>query len=63
MTTNNKVEKFKAKLIIRSFKQEESIDYKEIFLPTIKQVAIRLMIFTAIKNKWIMKHINIKITF
>jgi hypothetical protein len=51
----------KARLLTRWFKQ--GVDYYETFASTIKWLTIRIVIFIATIKKWIVKHLDIKITF
>ncbi|GJZ21312.1 zinc finger, CCHC-type containing protein [Tanacetum coccineum] len=46
------VERFKARLVAKSFNQKEGIDYEKTFSRVVKIVTVRLMLTDAIQYKW-----------
>ena len=49
---NGKVDKYKACLVAKGYKQEFSIDYKELFAPVASHDIIRLVIALVAQKSW-----------
>ena len=49
---NREVEKYKAHLVAKGYKQKFGIDYKEVFTPVARHYTIRLVIALAAQNSW-----------
>lgn len=45
------VERYKAKLVVKGFKQEEGIDYQETFSPVIKKESLRAILGIAVQHQ------------
>ncbi|GKU99835.1 hypothetical protein SLEP1_g12621 [Rubroshorea leprosula] len=52
LNENGEVDKFKARLVVKGYKQEFSIDYQEVFAPVARMDTIRLVISLAAYNSW-----------
>jgi len=52
--TNSKgeVERYKARLIVKGYKQKEGIDYDEVFALVTSMETIRLLISLVVQHKW-----------
>jgi Reverse transcriptase (RNA-dependent DNA polymerase) len=51
MNTQGKVERYKARLVVKWYKQMTGIDYEEVFAPVARIEIIRLLISLAAQNK------------
>ena len=60
---NDEVEKFKAPLVAKGYKQEFGIDYKEVFAPIARHDTIRLVISLAEQKSWSIFQLDVKSTF
>jgi hypothetical protein len=47
LTENGEVDKYKARLVVKGYKQEYEIDYTEVFAPVARHDTIRLVIALA----------------
>ena len=50
LTENGEVDKYKARLVIKGYKQEYKIDYTEVFAPIVRHDTIRLLIALVAQN-------------
>ena len=57
------LERHKACLVAQRYSQEEGINYFETFSPVIKPTTIRLVLFSAISNKWCIRQLEINNAF
>jgi hypothetical protein len=62
-TTNESIEKHKARFMTRGFSQNEGIDYEETFAPVTRYISIRTIIALAAKMKWKLHQMDVKTTF
>ena len=60
---NDEVEKFKAPLVAKGYKQEFGIDYKEVFTLVARHDTIRLVISLAEQKSWSIFQLDVKSTF
>jgi hypothetical protein len=57
------LDKYKAQLVAKCFKQQYGIDYEETFSPVIKPTTIRVILSQAISQGWTMRQLDVKIYF
>ncbi|KAL0448352.1 UNVERIFIED_CONTAM: Retrovirus-related Pol polyprotein from transposon TNT 1-94 [Sesamum latifolium] len=57
------VEKFKARLVVKGYKQKHGVDYDEVFAPVARMETIRLLIALAAQIKWNIYQLDVKSTF
>jgi len=60
---NSRVYKKKARSVARGFTQQNGIDYKEIFSPTLKQDTIRIITSIAAKNNYNTHQLDVKAAY
>ena len=63
LTENGEVDKYKACLVVKGYKQEYGIDYTEVFAPVARHDTIRLVIALATQNLWPIFQLDVKSTF
>ena len=63
MGLSGKVEKYKARLVARGFKQEEGVDYSETYSPTVHFEGIRMMIAAAASGEMHMEQMDVPTAF
>ncbi|KAL4021580.1 hypothetical protein IC575_020386 [Cucumis melo] len=60
---NGEVDKYKACLVAKGYKQEFGIDYKEVFAPVARHDTIRLVVSLAVQNSWPIFQLDVKSAF
>jgi hypothetical protein len=60
---NGTLDKYKERLVVKGFSQQEGIDYEETFAPTTKMSAIRLVLAMATQQGWKVHQMDVKISF
>ncbi|RVW19208.1 Retrovirus-related Pol polyprotein from transposon RE2 [Vitis vinifera] len=60
---NGEVDKYKAPLVAKGYKQEFGVDYKEVFAPVARHDTIRLVIALATQNSWPIFQLDVKSAF
>ena len=63
MKENGEVNKFKARLLAKGYKQEYGVDYVEVFAPIARLDTIRLMIALDAQNAWKIYNLDVKYAF
>ena len=61
--SNGEVDKYKARLVAKSFSQQEGIDYDETFSPIAKWNTMRTIINLAAQNGWKLHQMDVKSAF
>jgi hypothetical protein len=46
------IDRYKARLVSKGFRQRFGIDYDDIFSPGVKSVTIRLVLFIVVSHEW-----------
>ncbi|KAK1421784.1 hypothetical protein QVD17_24412 [Tagetes erecta] len=57
------VDKYKARLVVKGYKQKYGLDYKEVFAPVIRMETIRLVLAIAAKKGWKVYQMDVKSAF
>jgi hypothetical protein len=57
------VQRFKARLVTKGYKQREGIDYGEVFAPVARLETIRLMISLPAQHRWKIYQLDVKLAF
>ena len=60
---NGEIDKYKARLVAKCYKQEFGVDYKEVFAPVARLETVRLIIALAAQNSWPVFQLDVKSTF
>ncbi|GKA30496.1 retrovirus-related pol polyprotein from transposon TNT 1-94 [Tanacetum coccineum] len=60
---DGKVDKFKARLVVRGFNQKEGLDHKHTFSPVAKLAIVRVLIAIAIAKQWSLHQLDINNAF
>jgi histone deacetylase 1/2 len=60
---DGQVTQYKARLVARSFTQQEEIDYLEMFSPVIKPITVRLVLTIAVSYGWNIHQLDVHNAF
>ena len=60
---NGEVDKYKARLVVKSYKQEFGVDYGEIFAPVVRHDTIRIVIALILQYSWPIFQLAMKSAF
>ena len=62
-TADGEVDRYKARLVAKCYKQKYDIDYEEVFAPVARLDTIRLFISLAAHHSWKIYHLDVKVNF
>jgi hypothetical protein len=57
------IDRYKAQLVAKGFKQRYVIDYEETFNPAVKMATIRIILSTAVSNNWCLRQLDVQNAF
>jgi hypothetical protein len=60
---NGSVDRYKARLVVKGFKQYLDIDYDDPFSPIMKPVTIRLILSFVVSHGWVIRQLDIQNAF
>jgi Reverse transcriptase (RNA-dependent DNA polymerase) len=63
MNAQCEIERYKARIVAKWYKQKAGIDYEEVFAPVARMEIIRLLISLAAQNKWSIFQMDVKSAF
>ncbi|KAM0972168.1 hypothetical protein ACFX2A_020331 [Malus domestica] len=61
--SDGSIDRYKARLVAKSFHQQPGIDYDETFSPVVKLATIRTVLSLAISNHWSVRQLDVKNAF
>ena len=62
-TADGSLDKYKARLVAKSYNQQEGIDFFEALCPEVQHATIRLLLKHALTQNWLIKQLDVKNTF
>ena len=63
MNAQGEIERYKAQLVVKGYRQREGVDYAEVFAPVTRMETVRLLISIATQNKWPIFQMDVKSAF
>ncbi|CAI7776882.1 unnamed protein product [Closterium sp. NIES-53] len=60
---NNKIERYKSRLVAKGYQQKEKVDYKELFAPVVKPTTLRTLLAGAAIKGWVVKQMDVTTAF
>jgi hypothetical protein len=63
MEADGSVDRLKARLVAKEFKQRYGLDYEDTFSPIVKAAIIRLFLSLAVSNQWSIRQLDIQNAF
>ena len=61
--SDGKIDRYKARLVAKRFKQRYGIDYEDTFSPVVKAATIRLILLLAVSKGWCLRQLDVQNTF
>jgi len=63
LSAQGEIERYKARLVVKGYKQKEGIDYDEVFTPAVRMETIWLLISQVAQFKWSIFQMDVKLAF
>jgi Reverse transcriptase (RNA-dependent DNA polymerase) len=63
MTPQGTIERHKARLVVKGYRQKAGIDYDEVFTPVARMETIQLLISQIAQNEWPVHQMDVKSAF
>ena len=60
---NGEIDKYKARLVVKGYKQEYGVDYTEVFAPVARLDTVRMVIAMAAQDSWPIYQLDVKSAF
>jgi hypothetical protein len=60
---NGSIDRYKAKLVAKGFKQRYEIDYEDIFSLVVKMATIRIILSIVVSRNWCLRQLDVQNTF
>ena len=57
------IDRYKARLVTKGFKQHYGIDYEDTFCPVVKVATIRLVLAIVVSRGWSLRQLDVQNTF
>ena len=57
------IDRYKACLVAKGFKQRDGLDYEDTFSPVVKAATIRIILSVAVSRNWCIRQLDVKNTF
>jgi histone deacetylase 1/2 len=61
--SDGEIERYKACLVAKGFKQRYGIDYEDTFSPVVKEATIRLVLLLAVSRDWCLRQLDVQNAF
>jgi hypothetical protein len=63
LTSNDSLDRYKARWVLRGFTQRPGVDYDETFSPVVKFATVRVVLYLALSHDWAIHQLDVKNAF